>query len=51
LIWHAFDARRQIFVKIRDGDRHGAERAVRQTIRNGARTIAPRRKRHRAVAF
>jgi DNA-binding FadR family transcriptional regulator len=44
------DAHRQIFVMIRDGDRRGAERAMRQTIRNGAKTIAMRRKRQRAVA-
>jgi DNA-binding FadR family transcriptional regulator len=44
------DAHRQIFVKIRDGDRRGAERATRQTIRNGAKTISMRRKRQRAAA-
>ncbi len=44
------DAHRQIFVKIRDGDRRGAERAMRQTLRNGAKTIAMRRKRQRAIA-
>jgi len=44
------DAHRQIFVKIRDGDRRGAERAMRQAIRNGARTISMRRKRQRAAA-
>lgn len=43
------DAHRDICISIRNGDRRGAERAMRQTIRNGARTIRERRKRSRMV--
>ena len=43
------DAHRDICVHIRNGDRRSAERAMRQTIKNGARTIRERRKRLRAA--